>query len=70
MSDDKRKFDVAVLPGDGNGWEVMPPALEALERPQAAASIVSASETWPASKDAPKLPTSAAPRGLRTSHGQ
>ena len=31
MSDNKRMFDVAVLPGDGIGREVMPPALEVLE---------------------------------------
>ena len=31
MSDSKRVFDVAVLPGDGIGREVIPPALEVLE---------------------------------------
>ena len=31
MSESKRIFDVAVLPGDGIGREVMPPALEVLE---------------------------------------
>ncbi len=31
MSDDRRVYDIAVLPGDGIGREVMPPALAVLE---------------------------------------